>query len=103
LLAPPVATEQDVTKNTFRIRNVLTSVQSALFDRNSDFRLHRAAGKALLIRIAGAAIGFLSRVRLRDIVDVIKATREGHAAVDRERHVACGDNQMPMAVAMIRL
>jgi O-antigen/teichoic acid export membrane protein len=41
--------------------NTLAKARSALFDRYSDFRMHRAAGTAFLIRIAGSAIGFLSQ------------------------------------------
>ena len=44
-----------------RIGNALLSTRTALLKRSSEFRMHRAAGTALLIRVAGAGIAFLSQ------------------------------------------
>src|SRR5438105_1813967 len=50
-----------MTRSMTLLRTVFTAARSALFDRSSRLRTQRAAGTALLIRVAGAAIAFLSQ------------------------------------------
>jgi hypothetical protein len=48
-------------RNVNHTRITFAAARSALFDQNSGFLSHRVAGNALLIRVAGAAIAFLSQ------------------------------------------
>jgi O-antigen/teichoic acid export membrane protein len=48
-------------RNVNHTRITFAAARSALLNQNSGFLSHRAAGNALLIRVAGAAIAFLSQ------------------------------------------